>query len=74
MQTDRLAGKYHANLPLEYIAHHECLHFSDQNTSLVLDGNKVTSRITRNVANGINQPSLQQYLREKEYWNECTWK
>jgi hypothetical protein len=73
MKADRLAGKVHANIPAEYKAHHDCLHFPEQNISLVLDGKKLTSRITRSVAHIIHQPPLEQYLREKECSNEYTW-
>jgi hypothetical protein len=73
MQTDRLAGKAHANLPPEYKSRRDCLHFPEQNISIVLDGKKVTSRITRHVARSIHHPSLEHYLCEKEEWNDCTW-
>jgi hypothetical protein len=74
MQTDKLAGNAHTNLPLDFKAQHDCLHFPEQDISLVLDGKKVKSRITMHVAHIIHYPSLKQYLIEKEEWNECTWK
>jgi hypothetical protein len=73
MQTDQLAGKAHANLPPGYKARHNCLHFPEQNISIVFDGKKVTSIMKIHVAHIIHHPSLEQYLREKEEWNYCTW-
>jgi hypothetical protein len=73
MQTDRLADKAHANLPPEYKAHHYFFHFPEQSISIVLDGKKVMSRITRHVTHSTHHPSLEQYLREKEEWNDCMW-
>jgi hypothetical protein len=72
MQTDKLVGKAHTNLPLEFKPQHGGLHFPDQHISLVLDDKKVTSRITMHVAHSIHYPSLKKYLIEKEDWNECT--
>jgi hypothetical protein len=73
MQTDRLTGKAHANIQPEYKAHQDCLRFPEQNIPLLLDGNKVTSIITRNGAHIIHHPSLEKYLREKEEWSKRTW-
>jgi hypothetical protein len=65
-KTDRLAGNVHINLPNEYNAQQDCLHFPEQNIYLVLDGKKATSKNTRNVAYSIHKPELKQYLCEKE--------
>jgi hypothetical protein len=73
MQTDNLAKKAHTNLPLEFKARHDCLHFPEHHISLLLNEKKVTSKITRHVLHIIHYPSLKKYLTEKEEWNECTW-
>jgi hypothetical protein len=73
MQADRLAGKAQANIPPEYKARHDCIHFPEQKISIVFDIKKVMSRITRNVAHSIHHPSLKLYLHETEEWNYCTW-
>jgi hypothetical protein len=73
MQTDQLAGKAPANFPPEYKARHDCHHLPEQNSSIVLNGKKVASKIKRHVAHIIHHPSLEQYLREKEAWNDYMW-
>jgi hypothetical protein len=42
IQIDNLAGKAQINLPLEFKARHDCLHFSEHHISLVLNEKKVT--------------------------------
>jgi hypothetical protein len=43
MQTKKLVGKASINLPLEFKAQHDGLHFPEQHISLVLVGKKITS-------------------------------
>jgi hypothetical protein len=64
MQTDNLAGNAHINIPLEFKAQHDCLHFPKHHISLVLNEKKVTSNITRHVSQSIHHPSLKKYLTE----------
>jgi hypothetical protein len=73
IQTYKLAGNAHTNLPLDFKARHDCIRFPKQHISLVIDGKKVTSRITMHVAHSIHYLSLNTYLIEKEEWSECIW-
>jgi hypothetical protein len=66
MQTDKLARKAHLNLPLEFKARHDCLHFPKHHISLVLNEKKVTSKITMHISHSIHYLSLKKYLTEKE--------
>jgi hypothetical protein len=72
-RADRLADNAHTTLPEEFKARHNCLHFPEQKISLCLHGQKVISKITRNVAHSIHRPELEAYLREKVDWGENTW-
>jgi hypothetical protein len=55
------------------IKHIKIAFISLNKVSLVLDGKKATSRITRNVAHSIHHPSLEKYLREIEEWSDSMW-
>jgi hypothetical protein len=72
MMADKLVGNACTNLPEEFKAKHDWLHFPEQQISLCLNGQKVTSKITRNIAHIIHRPELEAYLREKEDWSENT--
>jgi hypothetical protein len=73
MQTDKLTGKSHLNLPLEFKSRQDCLHFPEHQIYLVRNENKVTSKVKIHASHSIHYPSLKKYLTEKEEWNECTW-
>jgi hypothetical protein len=46
MRSDKLAGNAHTTLPNEFKARNDILHFPEQQISLCLHGQKVTSRMT----------------------------
>jgi hypothetical protein len=46
----------------------DCLHFLDQQISIVIQRNKVTSRLPYHISNAIHGPTITSYLSEKEKW------
>jgi hypothetical protein len=73
MQADRLAETAHKALPHDFTARYDSLHFPEQHISLCLQGQKVTSKITRNVAHSFNRPKLEEHLKVREEWSQNTW-
>jgi hypothetical protein len=73
MRADKLAGTAHKALPHDFTAHHEGLHLPEQHISLCLQGQKVTYKITRNVAHSFHRPKLEEHNKVREQWSQNTW-
>jgi hypothetical protein len=76
--TDALARKAQTLLPPEMKPRSDCLHFPEQQISIVIQRNKVTSRLPYHIANVIHGPTITNYLSEKEKWtplvfNSVSW-
>jgi hypothetical protein len=69
MRAEKLAGTAHKSLPNDFKARHDSLQFPDQhNISLCPQGQKVTSKITQNVAHSFHRPKLEEHIKVQEEW------
>jgi hypothetical protein len=73
MRAEKLAGTVHKALPHDFTSHQDNLHFPEQHISLCLQGQKVTSKITRNVAHSFHRPKPEEHIKVREEWSQNTW-
>jgi hypothetical protein len=73
MLADKVAGTAHKSLPHDFTACYDSLHFPEQHILLCLQGQKVTSKITRNVAHSFHRPKLEEHIKVREEWSQNTW-
>jgi hypothetical protein len=71
---DALADKAQTPLPTYTDPRPDCLHFPEQQISIVIQQRKVTSRLPYHISNAIHGPELTKYLSEKEKWTPLVYR
>jgi hypothetical protein len=76
--TDGLASLDQTALPPDMRPRPNCLHFSEQQISIVVWHNKVTSRLPYHISTAMHGPKLTKYLTDKEncpisVYNSIAW-
>jgi hypothetical protein len=66
--TGALASKAQTSLPTNMKPRPDCLHFPEQQISIVIQQRKFTCRLPYHIVNAIHGPKLTNYLSEKEKW------
>jgi hypothetical protein len=73
MRAKKHAGTAHKLLPNDFKARHGSLYFPKQHISLCLHGQKVTSKIKRNVALSLHRPKIEEHIKVREDWSQNIW-